>query len=370
MDKLPEIEIKPGIPLVAQLAEGMRGYIVRDCKPGQKILSERKLSEALGCSRVTTGRVVAALAREGLLYQAQGSGTYVAERKKEGKRKIAVVVYHSDNPFYGKIVRAVQEEVDGAGFHTILVNSKGDVRVEDAALGELRTEVDGFIVAPALDPEGKLAPGLTDLVKQDFPLVLICHTPAGGGASGINTVVPDFHSGGHAITSHLLDAGYRKVLFFAISGLFHRQDIHDRFEGYRQALAERQVAFDESWLVKVDGFDDFNGFFDDGRKAVDKIIPLIEKGTAVFSLGDSSAIGLLRGLRERGLSVPGDVGVCGFDDIALASQWGIELTTVRIPASSIGREATRIVLANIQSPGLAKVENIVCPVELVVRETT
>lgn len=374
MDELPEIKKLPGVPLASLLAESLREHVRRNCKPGDKFLSERKLSEAFGVSRVTLGKAISSLVREGVLYQIHGSGTYIAEQEPKAVRKIALLVYHSDNPFYGKIVRSIQEEAYKAGFHTILVNSRGSVQLEDEALKKLKEEVDGVIAAPALDPEGRLSSELGRLVAGGFPVVVICHKPAAGGAVEPDTVIPDFRMGGYSITRHLIGRGYGRILFLAVDGIFNRDDIRGRFEGYKQALLENGVAFRDDWLVMVEGLDEFNGFADDGYKAAGRVAKLIDRGsTAVVAIGDSSAIGLLRGLREKGFAVPGDVAVCGFDDIELASQWGVELTTVRVDVSAIGREATRIIASGIASPGVrnaGKAESVVCPVEVVVRKTT
>ena len=367
MKTLPKIKKVSDIPLATQVTELLRKYIGENCQPGEKFFSERGLCQELELSRVTVGKAISSLVQEGFLYQEHGSGTYVAEDKPQKVKPIALMVYHCDNPFYSKIVRSIQEEADRKGFQTVLLNSNGLVENEDIALRKVEDNVSGIILAPALNPAGDFSKELKRLIKKDFPLVVICHT--GISDLKVNTVIPDFLTGGYATTEHLIKRGYRKILFFAITDLFDRQDIHDRFEGYRQALEEHDLHFEKNWLVMADGLDRFNGFFNDGYNAADRIIPMVEGRTAIFSLGDSSAIGLMKGLREKGLRIPEDIGICGFDDIDLAAQWGIELTTVRISASDIGRESTRILSDCISNKAGRRIENIVSPVELIIRKT-
>lgn len=367
MNPLPKIQKGSDVPLAIQVTELLRKYIGENCKPGDKFFSERKLCDELELSRVTVGKAVSSLVQEGILYQEHGSGTYVAEHLPQEINSIALMVYHCDNPFYSRIVRSIQEEADKKGFQTLLLNSNGLVENENISLKKIRHAVSGIIASPAITTAGAFSEELENLIKEDFPVVVICHT--GNSDYKVNSVIPDSHSGGYKLTEHLIKKGYRKILFFGIAELFERQDIHDRFEGYRQALKNNGIRFEKEWLVMAEGKDWFNGFFNDGYKAAATIIPRIEKRTAVFSLGDSSAIGLMNGLREKGLKIPEDIAICGFDDIALAAQWGIELTTVRISASDIGREATRILAEHIQQKHIKKIENIVSPVELIVRKT-
>jgi DNA-binding LacI/PurR family transcriptional regulator len=367
MNALPKIKKKSGEPLASRLADHLRGHIKNNCSPGEKFLSERKLCEEFGLSRVTVGKAISSLVLEGILYQKHGSGTYIADNSDK-LNPIALMVYHCDNPFYSKVVRSIQEEADKKGFQTMLINSKGLIENENAALKKIQNAVSGIILAPSMDSNGNISPELKQLIKSNFPLVVICHS--GNCARKFNSVIPDSRVGGYAATEHLIKKGYKKILFFGISEIFDRQDIYDRFEGYRDALKEHGISFRKNWLIMSEGKDVFNGFFKDGCDAAEKIIPLIEKGTAVFSLGDSSAIGLMKGLREKGIRIPEDIGICGFDDIDLAAQWGIELTTVRILASCIGKEATRILSDRIKNKNPQKIENIISPVELVIRKTT
>ena len=77
----------------------------------------------------------------------------------------------------------------------------------------------------------------------------------------------------------------------------------------------------------------------------------------------------MRGLRERGISTPEDLGICGFDDIELAAQWGIDLTTIRVDFESLAKQTARIIIAKISEPENRNVEHVICPVELVPRKS-
>lgn len=367
MESAPKIVLDNNSPLVTQVAQYLRSYIGANLQTGDKLPSERMLCKMFGVSRITVGKAIASLVQEGVVYQLHGSGTYVADPAAADSSTIAVAVYHSDNAFYSKVVKAIQEEAAQAGFHTLLINTKGEREAENIALRKLRGKVSGIILAPAMNADDEISSELAALIGGNFPVVVICHS--GRFPLPVNTVIPNYHLGGYLATSHLIERGYRRILFGATGNIFYRQDIQLRFSGYLQALKDHRLAFHEEWLVMGDGQDVFNGFFQDGLQVAERVAALLEPDTALFSLGDSFAIGLLRGLREKGIAVPEQCGLCGFDDIELAGQWGIELTTVKVLCEDIARESVRIVAEQIRRQHRL-IENVITPVELVPRRTT
>jgi len=369
MNKLPEITKGGENSLTGTVIERLRDHIMRNCHGRQKFLSERQLAEHYNISRITIGKAIRTLVQEGLLYQLRGSGTYVAEKKMALHKKIGLIVYHCDNPFYSKIIKRIQQELDLAGFHAILVNTEGNPHTENLGVKKLKEGVDGFVIAPVLENDDALCSEIQHLINQNFPTVLMCHAPSGNRISNVSTVIPNYFQGGYSMTQYLIGKGYRKIIFLSVKEIFQRQDIMDRYEGYKKSLHDNHIPFMEDLVINIDGNDPINGFFNDGCKAANDIIPLIEPQTAVFAIGDSCAIGLMRGLRERGISTPEDLGICGFDDIELAAQWGIDLTTIRVDFESLAKQTARIIIAKISEPENRNVEHVICPVELVPRKS-
>lgn len=369
MDKLPEINRTAEGSLTTALIDCLREHILKNYQADQKFPSERQLAEYYNVSRITTGKVIKALVQESLLYQLKGSGTYAAEKKSVIHNKIGLIVYHSDNPFYSKVIKIIQTELDKSGFHAILVNTEGNPEKENQCIRNLKDGVDGFIIAPVLENNNSICQEIQNLINQNFPTVLICHIPGMDKVSNVSTVIPDSFQGGYSITQYLIEKGYRKILFVSVEDIFQRQDIIARYEGYREALKKYKIQFKEEMFISTSGSDPLNGYFNDGYKLAEKIIPMIEPHTAIFAIGDSSAIGLMRGLKEKNISIPEDVGICGFDDIELSAQWGIELTTVRVDFESLAGEAAKLIISRIGQPGQANIEHIVCPAEPVIRKS-
>jgi len=135
-----------------------------------------------------------------------------------------------------------------------------------------------------------------------------------------------------------------------------------RLEGYRRALVEAGLPFDED-LVRYGNFDE-----ESGRQAMESLLSLEERPTAVFIASDMVAIGALRALREHGLRAPEDMAIVGFDDIATARYLTPALTTVHVPAFGLGWSAAELLIRIIEGD-LPNETQVRLETQLVVRES-
>jgi len=335
---------------------------------GEKIPSENELAEQFGVSRHTIIKALNELINDELICRRQGMGSFVVPAKARRKNRIAVLVYHSDNPYYSKIVRGIERYAKSHGFYIVLCNSEGDILKEESYIKGLLTDVDGFLISPSYMQE-ELSPGIRLLMQQEVPFVMISRLPSRKVTPNIDYVIPNDYAGGYKITKHLTDAGYKKILFMTVANLHKQPEIQDRFTGYKKALEDAGIPFDEQCILEAGDTDPLHGYEQDGYQMAGKIATQTETPLAIFAVGDSMAIGLMRGLRESGIKIPQDIALCGFDDIDLASQWGIELTTVRHPATEMGEKAAEILLTAIEK-GKTVGQQIILPVELKVRKTS
>jgi DNA-binding LacI/PurR family transcriptional regulator len=218
--------------------------------------------------------------------------------------------------------------------------------------------------------QGELSPGVRLLLQEEVPFVIVSKLPSHRVVGSIDYVIPDDYEGGYKVTRHLIGAGYNNVFFMTVAGLHKQPEIQNRFEGYKKALSDTGIPFDEGCILEATDTDPLHGYEADGHQMAGRIASMAaDAPIAVFAAGDSMAIGLMRGLREKGIKVPQDVAICGFDDIDLAGQWGIDLTTVRHPAAEMGEKATEILLQTIEK-GKSGGHQIILPVELKVRKTS
>lgn len=200
---------------------------------------------------------------------------------------------------------------------------------------------------------------LEALVGRGFPFVIV--DPGTDIAEGIPVVCAAHASGATQATNHLLELGHRRI--GAIGGPEGRLATHERLRGYHAALAGAGVLPDPALFR----FSDFN--VEGGRKEADALLGLPDPPTAIFAFNDAMAIGAIQALAARGLRVPQDVSVVGFDDTIQAAIAVPALTTVRQPLAEQGRTAVSLLLRQIENRRLEPLR-LELATRLVVREST
>ncbi|MGC4152949.1 MAG: LacI family DNA-binding transcriptional regulator [Propionicimonas sp.] len=268
---------------------------------------------------------------------------------------IGLLVPDIGNTFFAELAKGAERVASGSGYNIVLGNTGFDRMRGLTHLEMIRSRaVDGVVYAagsPFTDDEIINAIG-------SLPLVLVDEEVAGSNAPWVTS---DNIDGGRAVAEHLLDHGHRRVLVLhATSGLGSSDR---RVEGFLDAW--RAGGGGDARLV--DG-----GFTSDGgQKAVRTAADQLLNGefTAVFAANDEMAFGALRQCRALGLSVPADVSVIGFDDVAVARDTVPALSTVRQDVAAMGERAGQIML-DLLSGTASETREVTLPVSLVVREST
>lgn len=267
---------------------------------------------------------------------------------------IGLIVPDITNPFFPEVAAGVEDAARAAGYGVLLCNSdwqKASERQYAALLVGRRVE--GIIVAPISRAEEPF----DERVPATFPVVYVASSPR---ATARSYVVIDNVRGGLLATRHLLEAGRSPVAFI---GSQERAD-DERFEGYRRALADRGMACDERFvrlgdMRQASGYRLLCGMIDEGNRP-----------RAVFAENDLMALGCLQAARERGLRVPEDLAIVGFDDIPFASFPEVQLTTIRQPTYDMGRMAVDILLGGgAEAARRPEARQVVLEPQLVVRRT-
>jgi DNA-binding LacI/PurR family transcriptional regulator len=234
-------------------------------------------------------------------------------------------------------------------------------RTAERDAGLVRTAlVDGFVLYALTESD----PRLQAVRERRLPFVHVDH-PAGTEV----VVNIDDRGAARALAEHLLELGHRR---FAVvlghegesqSGLGPDERwlaVRERLDGWRDTLDAAGIDFDAVPIVSGPGFDR-----NTGRVAGARLLDRADRPTAVLVIGDSLALGVLDAAAERGVAVPQDLSVAGFDDIAAAATSTPPLTTVRQPLVEKGAAAARLLLEHIEPP-----HTVVLPTELVVRSST
>ena len=266
----------------------------------------------------------------------------------------AVIISDVGNPFFTSLVRGVEDVAQSSAYSVVLCNSDEDPDKEanyvSVALAE---QVAGVILSPSGQPA--VAARLLD---AGTPLVLIDRELRDVGADSV--LVDNEHGAAEAV-AHLLANGYQRI--GCITGPESVSTARRRLRGYQQALADGGSHYDDS-LVRYGDFRETGGY-----RAMTELLDLPEPPDAVFVANNLMAVGALECLRVRGVTVPDQVGVVGFDDLPWPSLVRPALTTVSQPTYELGRVAAQLLSERIEDRD-REPTTVVLKTELRVRGTS
>jgi LacI family transcriptional regulator len=213
--------------------------------------------------------------------------------------------------------------------------------------------VDGLLLVLPRSPVDFIG----NLTQRKFPFVLIDHQGAGRDCPAVGATN---WQGAYNATEYLIKLGHARIGF--ITGSMDLGCAVDRLDGYRSALRTHHIPFAPE-LVYEGTF-----FQPDGYAGAQTLLDLRDPPTAIFASNDVMAMGVMDAVRSRGLRLPADISVVGFDDIPQASLVRPALTTVNQPLEKMGRVATQKLLDLLQKPD-TKAERIELPTELIIRDS-
>lgn len=272
-------------------------------------------------------------------------------------KTIGVVVTSIADPFIADVISGVEEAANDHGYSVFLANSNANPEREVKVVHSFHERrVDGILVTASR--VGALYVPLLSQVK--VPIVLINNQHPDETDEFIYSVTIDNIKASTEVMRHLVGLGHKRIAYIGDRGGF-QSDI-ERLAGYRKGLAEANYPFIPELVVHGDGKPEGGG------QAMEQLLTLSSPPTAVFCYNDMSALGALRLLHGRGIKVPEDMSLVGFDDLAIASYTCPLLTTVSQPKQQMGRMAMEIMiklLSRSDSRTNIKVEG-----ELIIREST
>ena len=269
-------------------------------------------------------------------------------------RQIAIVVLDVANPFFTDVVRGVESAAEDRGMMVVVCNSGESAGRERRHLDLLEEQrVRGVLITPVDDAEDSR---LELLARRGTPVVLV---DRGSGRRNRCSVAVDDVLGGRLAGDHLVDRGHRRIAF--VGGPFSIRQVADRHTGFAAALG------DAAELVVVETP---NLTVASGRAAAGRLAGSAGRPTAVFCANDLLALGVLQEMIRRGLRVPYDVAIVGYDDIEFAAAAAVPLSSVRQPRERLGRTAAQLLLEEIEDGDRHRHRHVQFLPELVVRETS
>lgn len=294
-------------------------------------------------------RVLRAMAQLGYVVNMQARSLAGGE-----SRVVGLLVDYLSSSYMDEIIRGIDGALDAENYDLMLYTTHRRKTKESAYVTKLtRRLADGLLL---ILPRNAAA-YLDTLRQRQFPHVLIDYLSDGQNVPSVSTT--NFR-GAYDATIHLLSSGHRRVGF--ITGTMEFGCARDRLEGYRAALKEYGLPVDPQ-LVREGDFMQPRGY-----QCAQELLNLPDPPTAIFASNDMMAFGVMEVAREKGLRLPEDLSIIGFDDIPQASHVHPQLTTVRQPLEEMGQRAAQLLLHYIAHPD-AEIERIELPTELILRES-
>jgi LacI family transcriptional regulator len=267
-------------------------------------------------------------------------------------KTIGILTQNIGSPFYDGISQGVLSRLTGTSYSPIFADGQWKPEIGYAALETLvGRKVDGLILVGGRLPMDQLQ----DL-RERLPCVAVGRKIDEWESQCLYV---DNEEGAFQATNHLIELGHRKIAH--ITGIIDHPDSIHRLEGYKRALQEASIAFDEDLICE--------GLFDgeSGVKAIETLLSRSKDFTAIFAANDLTAFGARLALYRQGISVPEDVSIIGFDDQTESAYVTPPLTTVRQPAREMGQAAAGALLKLIKGE---QYEKPPLPTKIVVREST
>lgn len=268
---------------------------------------------------------------------------------------IGVLVPDLGTGYIGEIIRGIDAELGLVGLDLMLYTTHRTATKEANYVANLaQGMVDGLLMVLPRNP----ADYVGELTRRAFPFVLIDHQGTGRECPAVGATN---WQGAYNATEYLIALGHRRIGF--ITGSMDLGAAQDRLEGYKAALKT-------SHITPVPALIHEGTFFQpEGYTGAMKLLDLAEPPTAIFASNDVMAMGAMDAVRSRGLRIPDDISILGYDDIPQAELVRPALTTVRQPLEHMGRVATQMLLDMLKKPELHP-NRIELPTELVVRSST
>lgn len=268
---------------------------------------------------------------------------------------LGLLISDISNPFFPELVKSIETLAFEKGYEVILANTDYN---EERTLSNVKRFIERKVAGVAL-MTSELDQGLIhELARQHVPVVFL---DIGSPGVCMSNIVVDYETGINEAISHLVWLGHRRIAY--IGGPNRLRSAAKRLEAFREALAYHLPGAPPPEIYEGD----FR--LESGRRIAQEMLNVGELPTAIVVANDMMALGVMQELRERGLQVPDDISIVGFDDIAFTSLCQPLLTTVRLPRTELGRKAVEALLATIEHPERQGVE-IHIPTYFVLRDST
>jgi len=315
----------------------------------------RVINKKAGVSELAAAKVAKAI--EELDYQPSLLGKNL---RRSHTKLVIVFIPTISNTFFSKVVLGMEAKAHENDYNIIICDTRSEKAIEHKYIELIRNRfVDGAIFLSSSLESAEMIK-----LSQNYPIVQCCEF---NDDIDVPCVSIDNEKAAYEITKHLIKLGHKKIALITAddklnaSSMYHSARLRE--QGYKRALSESKIRANEEYIKRGK----YN--FKSGQLAMNELLELKSAPTAVFAVADTIAIGALKACRGKGLEVPKDVAIAGFDDISFSTMVEPPLTTIAQPQFDLGYKAMELLIERIGS-GTPQRRKVILEHELVIRGTT
>lgn len=327
---------------------------------GAHLPTESEIMKSTGVSRVTLRRALANMQEKKLIYSIQGSGYYVGELTNQySSDTIPIIIsYDHENSKILNIVQGAQNYLNNRQCQLNVNISKRNPQTEREMLTQLYNEGCRCVIVFPVSSEDNVE-FYFEMIQKGMHLVFIDRQPK--NICCCSLVKSDNMTGGYLATKHLIEQGHKNIAVFGLEPLDHTSAVYERYFGYLQAMQEFGLRIPEQ-----------SYYFSPYRKLtpeVEKILDPKNRITAIFAINDHAAVDISTHAYNKGLKIPDDLAVIGFDNLDVTTIFTPHLSTINQPFTRLGEVAAEIAYKHITNASIGYTQYIL-PIKLIPREST
>lgn len=284
---------------------------------------------------------------------------FASNLRKQKTNTIGVIVHELNSNFITSVLAGIEKVSTEAGYDLVITHSSESFKKEEAnVLNLFHKRVDGVIASLAFDTKG--LHHFQPLFDKNIPVIFFDRVEEN---SDYPKVVIDNYRNGYQATQHLIDQGCKRIVI--VTANLSRNVYAQRFRGYKEALENNDILFDEKLVLIKDLSEKC------GREAAEQILAMNPRPDAAFITNDFSAAVCMKALKAKGIRIPEDIAIVGFNNDAISKIVDPELTTINYPGIEIGEITARNLMAHLKGDeNITMTNTIIVRSELIIRKSS
>lgn len=283
---------------------------------------------------------------------------FASNLRRNRTNTIGVIVPRLNSYFMSSVISGIEKVANEAGYNLVISQSLESEKKEVASIRTMfNSRVDGLLVSLAYDTEDDSHFDI--ILDKNIPLIFfdrVFEHPR------CTSVVIDNQAAGYDMTKHLIGQGCKRIAH--ITANLKRNVYAERLRGYKQALADHQIPFDEN-LIFVNNLSESATM-----EAIKSILQMDPMPDGLFCSNDSSAVICIRELKKAGIKIPEQIAVGGFNNEPISTVVEPNLTTIHYPGQEMGEVCATILIRKLAKPDNADLNRVVLRHQLIIRDSS